>query len=89
MAPPAKDPEAAPELDDLAYSGGLRDRLLESEPIDRKDLDALATARAETIQVAFLASGTFDESRIVIAEPGQVESEDGEWVVMELGVASN
>jgi hypothetical protein len=89
MAPPANDSEAAPELDVLAYSGGLRDRLLESEVIDAQDLEALATARAEAIHVAFLAGGTFDESRIVIAEPGEAESEDGEWVVMELGVASN
>ena len=86
MAPPANDPEAAPELDVLAYSGGLRDRLLESEVIDAQDLEILATARAEAIHGAFLAGDPFDESRIVIAESSEVESEDGEWVVMELGV---
>jgi hypothetical protein len=45
--------------------------------------------RAEVIRTAFLASGQFDENRVVIAEPQQVESEDGEWVKLELAVASD
>jgi hypothetical protein len=37
----------------------------------------------------FMASGEFDETRIVIAAPAAVESEDTEWVVMELGVVAD
>jgi hypothetical protein len=88
-APPADDPEGKPVLDALAYAGSLRDRLLASEEISIADLEALAQARAEAIRAAFLASGEFDESRIVIAAPTEVESEDGEWVLMELGVSAD
>ena len=45
-------------------------------------------ARAEAIRTAFLANGQLEESRIVIKEPTEVESGDGEWVMLELAVAS-
>ena len=88
-APPADDPEGKPVLDELAYATDMWNRLLESEVISDQDLAALATARAEVIKAAFLASGQFDESRVVIAESQEVESEDGEWVKLELAVASD
>jgi len=88
-APPTDDPEGKPVLDELAYASDLWKRLLESEVISDQDLAALATARAEVIKAAFLASGQFDESRVVIAESQEVESEDGEWVKLELAVASD
>ena len=88
MKAPPDDPEAKPVLDDLAYSAELRDRLLASEPISEQDLAELATARAQAISLAFLASGQFSEERIVIADSVELESEDGEWVVMELAVAA-
>jgi hypothetical protein len=88
-APPAEDPEGEPVLDKLAYAAALRDRLLAAEEISSTDLEALAQARSEAIRAAFLASGEFDESRIVIAAPKEVESEDGVWVAMELGVSAD
>jgi uncharacterized protein involved in outer membrane biogenesis len=87
--PPADDPEGKPVLDELAYAADLIDRLLASEVISEQDLNMLAQARAEAIRAAFLATGQFDESRIVMAEPKQVESEGGEWVKLELGVVSD
>ena len=84
----ADDPEAEPAFDQFAYAGDLRDRLLESEPVTQEDLLGLANARAETIRNAFLASGQFAEERVILTESQQVESEDGEWVVTELGVAA-
>ena len=87
--PPAGDPEGKPVLDDLAYATDLWERLLASEVITDQDLTELAQARAIAISSAFLASGEFDESRVVIAEPKEVESEDDEWVRLELGVASD
>ena len=88
-APPADDPKGKPVLDNLAYASDLWNRLLESEVISDQDLTDLATARAEAIRTAFLASGLIGAERIVIVEPKKVESEDGEWVVLELAVASD
>jgi hypothetical protein len=88
LAPPADDPEGKPRLDDLAYATDLRDRLLAAEEIGQQDLDELANSRAEAVRTAFLASGKFDENRIVLVAPKASESDDGEWVVMELGVVA-
>jgi hypothetical protein len=89
MKAPPGDPEAEPILDDLAYSAELRDRLLASEPVTEQDLAGLANARAQAVSTAFLASGQFSEDRVVIADAVELESEDGEWVVMELAVAAD
>jgi uncharacterized protein involved in outer membrane biogenesis len=88
-APPADDPEAEPVLDELAYAADLRDRLLAAEQITPGDLEALGTARAEAIRTAFLENSEFDAGRVVLEAPAASESEDGEWVVMELGVAAD
>jgi hypothetical protein len=85
--PPPDDPEGNPVLDGPAYAADLRDRLLAAEEISQADLEALANARARTIQEAFLASGEFAADRIQLTEPEETESEDSEWVVMDLGVA--
>jgi hypothetical protein len=83
------DPEAEPVLDQLAYAGDLRDRLLDSEPVTRDDLLALADSRAGTIRNAFLANGQFAEDRVIITGSKEVKSEDDEWIVTELGVAAD
>jgi len=88
MAPPPDKPEGEPVLDKLAYAGDLRDRLLASEQIGAEELEALASARAEAIRAAFLAAGGLDEQRIEVTPPEEGESEDGEWVLMELGVSN-
>ena len=86
-APPEGDPEAKPVFDALAYAGDLRDRLVASEPMGPEQLTALGRNRAQAVADAFLADG-LDPSRVVLSEPAAVESEDGDWVVMELGVAT-
>lgn len=86
-APPADKPDGKPVLDGLAYATDLRDRLLASEKVADAALKALATARAEALRSAFLADGTLDASRIQMSAPTETESEDGEWVDMELGIA--
>ena len=87
--PPADDPEGKPELDELAYAQDLWERLLASEEITTADLRTLADQRAEAIRSAFLASGEYDETRIALGEATETESEDDEWVIVELGVATN
>jgi hypothetical protein len=89
MAAPADDPEAKPVLDELAYAAELRDRLLAAEEITGEDLRRLANERANAIREAFLADGGFEPERITVAAPVAAESEDGEWIVLELGVAAN
>ncbi|MEJ2384680.1 MAG: hypothetical protein P8Y54_09810, partial [Xanthomonadales bacterium] len=84
---PADDPEAEPRFDELAYAADLRDRLLESEPVGAAELNALAQARATAIRDAFLATGVLSEERLRLVEPAAVESEDDEWVALELAVA--
>jgi hypothetical protein len=83
---PAGDPEGKPQLDELAYLADLRDRLIASEPVGDADLTGLARARAEAIRDAFLATGGLTEERLRVAEPNAVESEDDEWIVLELAV---
>lgn len=87
--PPVNDPEAKPVLDGLAYATDLWNRLLASEVITDGDLTSLAQERATVLKTAFLANDQFDENRVVIAESKEVESEDGEWVKLELGVVSD
>ena len=87
--PPADDPEGKPELDELAYAQDLWERLLASEEITTADLRTLADQRAEAIRSAFLASGEYDETRIALGDATETESEDDEWVIVELGVATN
>jgi hypothetical protein len=87
-APPPTDPEGAAELDELAYATALWDQMLEAVIVTDQDLADLAQARAQVIKDAFLSSGEFAENRVVIAEPKEVESEDEQWVVLELTVAS-
>lgn len=86
--PPPDDAEGEPVLDELAYAADLRDRLLSAQDISADDLTRLANDRAGAIRDAFLATGEFDAERIVIGEAEVAESEDGEWVMMELGVAA-
>lgn len=86
-APPAGDPEGKPVFDALAYTGDLRDRLVAAEPMGPEQLAALGRDRAQAVADAFLAGG-LDPARVDLADPEAVESEDGEWVVMELGVST-
>lgn len=88
-APPTGDPEGKPVFDELAWAVDMWERLLASEVVSDQDLAELATARAEAIKAGFLANGLLEESRFVIAQPRMVESEDGEWVRLELSVASD
>ena len=86
-APPADDPEGAPVLDSTAYSGALRDRLVDAEPVGKAELETLADQRAQVVYEAFLEDGSLDEDRVRMGESAPVDLGEGEWVVMELGVA--
>jgi hypothetical protein len=74
-------------MDWTAYSGELIDRLLPAQPIGAAELEQLAAQRAQAILDAMMERGMPPE-RAQIVESQAVESEDGEWVVTELGVTT-
>ena len=86
-ATPADDPEGTPVLDSTAYSGALRDRLVDSEPVGTPEFEALANQRAQVVYDAFLEDGSLGEDRVRMGESAPVDPGEGEWVVMELGIA--
>ena len=45
--------------------------------------------RAEAISQGFLATGLLGEDRMSISDPESSQSEDGEWVILELGVQAD
>ena len=87
--PPAGNPEAKPLFDAVAYSATLRDQLLASEQVTDQDLHNLAMARSRAIQDAFLKNGEFDGDGVKLTEAKAVESDNGEWVKLELSVSSD
>ncbi len=87
-APRPTDPEGAAVLDELAYATALWDQMPDAEIVTDQNLADLAQARAQVIKDAFLSSGEFAENRVVIAAPKEVKSEEEQWVVLELTVAS-
>jgi hypothetical protein len=88
LVPATDDKETEAVFDELAYATELWNRLLESEPVSEQDLENLAQARAEAIRAAFLLSGQFAQARIQVGATQTVDSEDGEWVALELAVAA-
>ncbi|MCW8924660.1 MAG: DUF748 domain-containing protein [Xanthomonadales bacterium] len=87
-APPADDPDGKPVFDQLAYATDLWNRLQEAEVVSDGELTTLANQRAEAIHNAFLAEGSIGPERVTIGEPVAADSGDGEWVKLELKVAS-
>ena len=88
-APPADDPEGDPVLDELAFYEAVRQRLVELQPLSEADFRALADARAGAAQAALLETGGLPPERVQLGEPEAVESEDEDWVTMELGVVAD
>ncbi|MEJ8566708.1 DUF748 domain-containing protein [Wenzhouxiangellaceae bacterium CH-27] len=88
-APPVDDPEGVAVLDELAYAIDLRERLVQSQPVEQGELDALGEARAVAVRAALLADGGLDENRVALGPVVPGESEDGDWVVIELEVAAD
>ncbi len=87
-AAPADNAGGKPKLDRLAYATDLRDRLRTTEPVSEQDLADLAKARAEAVQAAFQADQQVGKDRIRLTETHTVESQDGDWVKLELGVGA-
>jgi len=95
-APPADDPEAEPVLDAVAYYAHLARRVAAAREVTRAELEAVATARAESIRSTLLGGADGDSAddglrpqRVRVAEPRAVEAGDGERVAVEIELATD
>jgi len=92
---PDEDPKGRSAFDAVAYRAHLAEAVIAAQPVTDADLAALGQARAAAERDRLLADasdgseeGTAVESeRVLLAEPRQVESENHEQVVMEVGLA--
>ena len=90
-------PEGRLEFDAVAYRAHLAERVIAAQPVTDADLTALGQARAAAVRDLLLADvpegpeqGTAVEpERVRLAEPGRVESEGDEQVVMKVGLAAD
>lgn len=95
-APPEEDPEADPVFDETAYYAHLARRVTAAQEVTQAELEALATARVESIR-SILLGGSGDESvedglapqRVQVEEPRAVDAGDGERVTVEIELAAD
>jgi hypothetical protein len=78
--PPSEREEAAGELDEIAFRRAMRDALIAVQPIDAATVEALGSARAETIRSALVDTGGIDSARVQVLEAEPAESTGGDWV---------
>ena len=92
---PDKGPEGRSAFDAVAYRAHIAEAVIAAQPITDADLAALGQARAAAVRDRLLADapegpqeGTAVEpERVLLVEPREVESENDEQVVMEVGLA--
>lgn len=92
---PDKDPEGRSAFDAVAYRAYLAEAVIAVQPVTDADLAALGQARAAAVRDRLLADESDDPEagtavepeRVLLAEPREVESENDEQVVMEVGLA--
>jgi len=77
-----------PALDETAYYRDLRAKLIEAQPVDAAEVEALAGARAETIREFLVNVSGIDPSRVQVLEPVPVEPSGERWVPCRLDVAA-
>ena len=77
-----------PVLDETAYYRDLRAKLIEAQPVDAAEVEALAGARAETIREFLVNVSGIDPSRVQVLEPVPVEPSGERWVRCRLDVAA-
>jgi hypothetical protein len=90
-----QNPEGRSAFDAVAYRAHLAEEVIAAQPVTDSDLVALGQARAAAVRDRLLADapdvpeeGTAVEpERVQLAEPREVESENDEQVVMEVGLA--
>jgi hypothetical protein len=74
-------------LDETAYYRDLRDALIDAQPVNTAEVEALAVARAETIRNSLVDDLGVDPARVRIIGPAILEEPSGDdWVRCRLDV---
>lgn len=91
-----EDSEGRSEFDAVAYRAHLAEEVIAAQPVTNADLAALGQARATAVRDRLLIDAPEDPEegtaikpeRVLLTKPKEVESENDEQVVMEVGLAS-
>lgn len=79
---------AEPALDEVAYRRALQAQLVETQPIDESQIQALASARAEAIRSFLVDKAGVDSTRVtILPEPASAATGEGR-VQCRLGLTS-
>jgi hypothetical protein len=92
---PDENPQGRSAFDAVAYRAHLAEAVIAAQPVTDADLVALGQARAAAVRDRLLADASdgseegtaVEPERILLPEPREVESENDEQVVMEVGLA--
>jgi hypothetical protein len=92
-----REPEGRSAYDAVAYRAHLAEEVIAAQPVTDNDLAALGQARATAVRNYLLAEASdgLEEStaielgRVLLAKPKEVDSDNEEQVVMEVGLAVN
>jgi hypothetical protein len=92
-----REPEGRSALDGVAYRAHLAEEVIAAQPVTNADLTALGKARATAVRNYLLAeasdgpeeSTVIEPERVLLAKPREVNSDNEEQVVMEVGLAVN
>ncbi|PHQ24353.1 hypothetical protein CLH62_15705 [Marinobacter guineae] len=92
---PDENPEGRSAFDAVAYRAHLAEEVIAAQPVTDADLVALGQARAAAVRDRLLADASdgpekgtaVEPERVLLAEPREVESENDEQVVMEVGLS--
>jgi hypothetical protein len=92
---PDEDPEGRSAFDAVAYRAHLAEEVIAAQPVTDADLATLGQTRAAAVRDRLLADASDDPEagsavepeRVLLVEPREVESENDEQVVMEVGLA--
>lgn len=92
---PDENPEGRSAFDAVAYRAHLAEEVIAAQPVTDADLVALGQARAAAVRDRLLADASdgpekgtaVEPERVLLADPREVESENDEQVVMEVGLS--
>jgi hypothetical protein len=94
---PDEQPDGRSAFDAVAYRAHLAEEVIAAQPITDADLTELGKARATAVRNYLLAeasdgpeaSTAIEPERVLLAKPREVDSDNEEQVVMEVGLAVN
>ena len=79
-------------FDALAYRNHLAEKVIAAQQVTDADLRALANARATAVRDALVdpsAEDRIETDRVRLLDPGEIDSDDGERLAMEVGITAD